>query len=48
MFPNERQNEVDLAGGDGTKLGRVEGGQTTIRIYYMRKYIFNKRKETSP
>lgn len=36
----------DLDGKGGSqKLGRVEGGETVIRIYYMRKKsIFDKRK----
>ena len=31
-------------GGSKEDLGRVEGGETTIRIYYMKKYIFNLKK----
>jgi hypothetical protein len=32
--------------GGGEELG-VEGGETIIRIYYMRKIYFNKRKKNS-
>lgn len=31
----------DMEGGD---LGGIEGGETTIKIYYMEKSIFDKRK----
>jgi hypothetical protein len=34
--------------GRGEELGNVEGGETVIRIYYVRKKsIFNKWKEKS-
>ena len=43
------RKEVDLnASGDKEKLGEVEGGETVIRIYCMRREsIFNQRGKAS-
>jgi hypothetical protein len=46
LFSNEREKQVDLGGTGGQEeLGRVEGRETIVRIYYVRgkKSIFNKR-----
>lgn len=41
---NEKQKRMNLDKGDQEKLVRVEEGKTVIRIFYIRKTIFNKRK----
>lgn len=47
FFCNETQKGVDLEGKEGwEELGRIEGGETINRIYYIRKEsVFKKRKE---
>jgi hypothetical protein len=42
---NDTQKGVDPDGrGGGEELGRVEGRETIINIYYVRKIISNKKK----
>lgn len=39
------RNGIDPDGmGRGEKLGKVEGGETIIRVYFMKNSNFNKRK----
>lgn len=48
LFSKEIPKEVELDGReDGEELGEVGGGDIVIRIYCVKKYIFNKRKKSN-
>lgn len=43
MLSNKRQKRSGYRKGGGEKLGRVERGETVIRLYYVRKKIFSTK-----
>lgn len=45
-FSNERQKEIDLKGReDGKKLRGIQGRDAIIRVYYIRKFMWNYMKK---
>lgn len=44
MFSHEIQ-KASCGRGGGNELGGREGGESVIKIHYVRKYVINKRKK---